>query len=253
MQTRILFVDDEPTIARTLALIARAHGYESKAALSGSEALALLDEFTPDILVTDYSMPGTNGLELAAQVARECPGCRLFLLTAYADTAQFRPPARPAKVTVLSKPLGPAELLRTLSQPAASETTVKTVVLNVDDKAPSRYSVSRLLAHRGFEVIEAENGNEALAKLAEHHCDAVLLDINMPGMDGFEVCRLIRLDERHKNLPVLHFTSTYHNSDAENRSRSVAADEFLSQPVDPDELIARLRGLIQRNLTEQSS
>jgi CheY-like chemotaxis protein len=250
VQTRILFVDDEPTIANTLAIIARAHGYDSKAAFSGKQALTILSEFTPDILVTDYSMPGENGLELASQVARECPGCRLFLLTAYADTDSFQRPSRSPKVTVLSKPMGPAELLKSIEGPVDASWGLKTLVLNVDDKAPNRYSITRLLVHHGFEVVEAENGSDALAKLAQSPYDAVLLDINMPDIDGFEVCRRIRKDAKYKRLTIMHFTGTYNNTDAENLSRAVLADGFLSQPVEPAELVARLRGLIQRNITQ---
>lgn len=251
MEKRILFVDDEPIIGRTLAIIAEQHGYRCRSASSGQEALNAIREFTPDILVTDYSMPGLNGFELATLVSRECPGCRLFLLTAYSDSDSFRRPPRAPNVAVISKPVPPAKLLQILAHPDEGvDAAEKCTILNVDDHTAHRYSITRLLTHRGFSVVEAASGAEALAKLAENTYNAVLLDINMPDMDGFEVCRRIRQDLGYRKLPVVHFTATYNDPAAEEHSKRVEADEFVTQPVEPDELVAKIRSLMQQSITE---
>lgn len=251
MKTRILIVDDEPNICTTLALIAEAQGYRVRYAQSGSEALAIAESFRPDLLLTDYAMPGMDGFELATRVSRMLPGCRLYMLTAFADLSGFPRQPRQPNLTVLVKPLHPARLFEALAQPQFTLTSVNPKILNVDDNEMHRYSISRLLKQRGFNVLEATCASEALTKVADS--DAVLLDINMPDMNGFMVCRHIRERSELRNLPIVHFTASYGDEDGPEKSRDAGADEYFEQPVEPDVLIARLRELVQRKYNTTAS
>jgi CheY-like chemotaxis protein len=117
METRILIVDDEKAIAFTLAAIAESRGYEARWASSGTQAIAIAQEFSPDILLTDYSMPGMNGVEVATRISRQFPGCRIFMLTAYMDSTKFRRERRQPEITILKKPMPPLDLLRSIAEP----------------------------------------------------------------------------------------------------------------------------------------
>ncbi len=252
MKERILIVDDEPSIAATLAEITKRAGYTSAVALSAEQALQEASDFGPDILVTDYAMPGMDGFELAAKIARQYPGCRLFILSAYSGLAEKPRAPRQPPLRFLLKPIPPEQLLNVIAQPELPITPTSPVVLNVDDVESHRYSISRLLSRRGLVIIEAATGMEALEKLSAKP-DAVLLDINLPDMNGFEVCRRIRAaDSSHDGIPVLHFTATYHNPEAASESRSAGADEFIEQPVDPDELVITIRRIIQKHYLQTS-
>lgn len=251
MAERILIVDDEPSIAVTLAEITKRAGYTSAVALSGEQALEEASDFGPDILVTDYAMPGMNGVALAAKIARRYPGCRLFVLSAYSGLAEKPQVPRQPPLRFLLKPIPPEQLLNVIAQPELPITPTSPVVLNVDDVESHRYSISRLLSRRGLVIIDATTGMEALEKISAKP-DAVLLDINLPDMNGFEVCRRIRAADSSHGIPVLHFTATYHNPEAASESRSAGADEFIEQPVDPDELVLTIRRAIQKHYLQTS-
>ena len=228
-----------------MSTLVRLSGHDSVSAYSGEEALSIASDFRPDVLVTDYSMPGMNGFQLATCIAQQYPGCRLFLLTADLDVSRFLPtPCRP-NVTVLQKPLPPNDLLAAIAHPEIKLQPNSPVLLTVDDVEAHRYSVSRLFTHAGFIVIEAKNGEETLDRLASRP-DAVLLDLHLPDIDGFEICRRIRASMANGHVPIVHFTATYRNDEAAQRSRAAGADDYIEQPIDPDSLVRRVRNLIQK-------
>ncbi len=124
-------------------------------------------------------------------------------------------------------------------------------MLVVDDMATERAMVKAIFKGPDYEVIEAKNGEEALEILRTSDIDTVLLDVMMPGMDGFELCRHIRLDTALKLLPVIMLTSL--DSAADIRSGMEAgASEFISKPVNRIEIEARVSGAITlKRVTDQ--
>src|SRR5215510_6446016 len=85
-------------------------------------------------------------------------------------------------------------------------------LLNVDDYDPGRYARTQMLRQAGFEVTEATNGADALRISAGEQPDVVLLDVNLPDVDGFEVCRRLKSDPATSQIPVLHISSTFVNA-----------------------------------------
>lgn len=115
------------------------------------------------------------------------------------------------------------------------------VVLAVDDLEPNLRLLDAVLSPRGFSVVTASSGEEALEQLARHDVDLVLLDIMMPGIDGYEVCRRIRSVPQWRFLPVVMITAS---GDQEKRhALEAGADDFVSKPFDQAELIARVASL----------
>jgi len=115
-------------------------------------------------------------------------------------------------------------------------------VLAVDDEEFNRELVRSFLTPFDIQVIVAGNGEEALARLAEHHPDLVLLDVMMPGMTGFEVCRQIKQEEQTRVIPVLLISALKDRGDR-IRGIQAGADEFLTKPVDRIELVVRVHAL----------
>ncbi|SEF94972.1 Response regulator receiver domain-containing protein [Bryocella elongata] len=115
MKQRVLIVDDDRLVADTLSLVFRLNGFDSEARYSAADGLNLARSFAPTLLLTDVTMPGESGLDLADAVAREMPDCKLMMLTAYESntphvekhTARTRRPIR-----MLYKPVRPEELIR---------------------------------------------------------------------------------------------------------------------------------------------
>ena len=114
-------------------------------------------------------------------------------------------------------------------------------VLAVDDQAPNLRLLDAVLSPRGHRVVTAASGEEALGILDRSLPDVVLLDIRMPGIDGYEVCRRIRLDPATAFLPVIMITAS---GDQEKiHALEAGADDFISKPFDQAELLARVASL----------
>ena len=121
--------------------------------------------------------------------------------------------------------------------------TAMAEILIVDDERLIRAGLAQLLAGAGFAVREARDGKSALAAVAERRPDLVLLDIMMPGMDGFKVCEMLLAADR--DLPVVFLTAKDSESD-QVRGLEVGADDFLSKTVSEEVLLARVRKALAR-------
>jgi two-component system cell cycle response regulator len=115
-------------------------------------------------------------------------------------------------------------------------------ILIVDDLAPNIKLLEARLSAEYFDVISATSGPDALAICSEGRCDIVLLDVMMPGMDGFEVCRRLKSDPATAHIPVVMVTALDQPADRV-RGLEAGADDFLTKPVDEIALIARVRSL----------
>jgi len=126
------------------------------------------------------------------------------------------------------------------------EQTLHNRILVVDDMATNRFLVKSALKDTCWSVLEASSGNEALELLNNKTVDVVLLDVNMPEMDGFEVCRRIRQVDGMKLLPVIMLTAI-EDSDSVVRGMESGATDYLIKPFQATELIARLNAAAERN------
>ena len=124
-------------------------------------------------------------------------------------------------------------------------------ILTVDDNAAGRYVTSRILQQNGFEVIEAATGREAL-RLAEELPDLVLLDVRLPDIDGFEVCKRIKAAPRTAAIPVVHLSATYVGGDAQAAGLEQGADGYLTHPVEPQVLVATLKAFLRLKAAEHA-
>ena len=128
-------------------------------------------------------------------------------------------------------------------------------IVVVDDNPASLYSTSRILRSAGFEVIEASTGAAALAA-ADQDTDLIVLDINLPDIDGLEVCRRLRARSNTAYLPIVHLTATFIGSEDYAHGLSAGGDSYLTHPVDPLVLIATVRTLLfarQADVTRRST
>jgi len=128
------------------------------------------------------------------------------------------------------------------------------LVLNVDDYEAGRYATSRVLRQAGFEVMEAATGTEGL-RLAEQeaeHVDLVLLDVNLPDVDGFEVCRRIKANPRTSTVPVLYLSAAYRSAEHRVTGLELGADGYLTQPVEPRELVATVNALLRAREVDEA-
>ncbi len=122
-------------------------------------------------------------------------------------------------------------------------------VLLIDDDKKLVPLLERGLRYEGFDVMTATSGDQGLNLARLHHPDIVVLDIGMPGLDGFGVCRALRL---HLDLPILMLTARDEVSD-KVKALDLGADDYVTKPFAFDELVARIRALVRRRSPSQAS
>jgi len=116
-------------------------------------------------------------------------------------------------------------------------------VLIVDDEPMARTLLRLMLVRAGFNVAEAEDGYDALNKVKQNHPDIILLDVMMPGMDGFTVCEKLRLEEDTSDLPVI-MLSAKTDLDSINKGLRVGATKYLTKPISPEDLTRHVREVL---------
>ena len=113
-------------------------------------------------------------------------------------------------------------------------------ILVVEDQEDNRQILRDLLTSVGYEVIQAENGEEGLATAARERPDLILMDIQLPLLDGYEVTRRIKADPALRAIPIIAITS-YALSGDENKARAAGCDAYVAKPYSPRALLAKIR------------
>lgn len=120
-----------------------------------------------------------------------------------------------------------------------------TTIMIVDDYIPSHRLMSFVLNQYGYTVVTALDGEQALNRLATVQVDLVVTDLKMPRMDGIELARAIRADERYADLPIIMVTGSVKEQD-EVKATGVGVNAFLTKPVDSDDLVREVDRLLQQ-------
>jgi two-component system, cell cycle response regulator DivK len=116
-------------------------------------------------------------------------------------------------------------------------------ILVVEDQADSRQIIRDMLAPTDYEVTEAENGEEALAAIAKQRPDLILMDVQLPIMDGYTATRRIKADPALRSIPVIAVTSYALDGEA-NIAKAAGCDDYVPKPYSPRELLAKIRQLL---------
>jgi PAS domain S-box-containing protein len=125
-------------------------------------------------------------------------------------------------------------------------------ILNADDDGPGRDARTRLLQQAGFEVVEADTGAEALRQAIDACPHVVLLDVRLPDIDGYEVCRRLKANPVTTPIPVLHLSAAHRTAGDHARGLDAGADGFLVEPVAPEVLLATIRSVARTRRAEDA-
>ena len=113
-------------------------------------------------------------------------------------------------------------------------------ILVVEDQPDSRRIIRDMLAPTDYEITEAENGEEALAAITKQRPDLILMDVQMPIMDGYTATRRIKGDATLRSIPIIAVTS-YALTDEEKKARAAGCDDYVPKPFSPRQLLAKIR------------
>ena len=264
---RVLVLDDNATNREILVRQLRSWGCHPQAVGSGPEALAELRaarerETEFQVALLDYHMPGMNGEQVARAIKddgslRETP---IIMLTSVSGHSEARRAKAIGIAAFLTKPARQSLLrdclltvLRGWEEPRAAEPERreaglletrlrrKIALLLVEDNPVNQKVASRVLQKAGFRFELANNGVEALEWLERERFDLVIMDCQMPEMDGFEATRRIRLSEgAGTHIPIVAMTANAMQGDRE-LCLDAGMDDYLSKPVVADRLLAKIR------------
>ena len=116
-------------------------------------------------------------------------------------------------------------------------------ILVIEDDPNTSMFVQYTLEQEGYQVVVAKDGLEGLKKAEDEHPDLIILDVMLPGLDGYEVCSRLRLKPETTNLPILMFSAKARQDDKDAGLR-VGADDYLAKPADPSEIRAKVAALL---------
>jgi|YelNatPaOPRAMG01_1025707.scaffolds.fasta_scaffold00024_23 DNA-binding response OmpR family regulator len=123
-------------------------------------------------------------------------------------------------------------------------------ILIIEDEEAIRFILEKRLSDAGYFVISAEDGIEGLNKLRKENPDLIVLDLMLPGLDGYQICSLIKRDRRYAHIPVLILTARIQQKDYE-MAMAVGADAFLTKPFESQVLLNKIAELLKNNKKEE--
>ncbi|MDR3683638.1 MAG: heavy metal translocating P-type ATPase, partial [Geothrix sp.] len=260
---KVLVVDDSLKAREILQGLISSLGYRPILCSSGAEALVELvragEEDPFDLVLLDWRMPGIDGLEVSRQIWRlpkSIPKPKLFLVTAYGDDKLQQQAADEGMAGYLAKPVTasalfdaimrafrqrdalPPQPARAPMEPGARFHGAR--VLVVEDNDFNQQVAEEFLALIGVSVTTVGNGREALDMIQKEHFDAVLMDLQMPEMDGYQSASLMRQQPRLESLPIIAMTAHALVQERE-RCLAIGMNDYITKPIDPAELAKVLK------------
>jgi len=261
---QLLVIEDDPIQSQAISDLIGDGDVETTTVASGEVALQALSQKAYDCVVLDLRLPGMNGFELIERIKADPQNRRLpvIVYTGRELTEEDKQRLHGLAQTVIVKDVTTMERLldetalflhrveanlperkqRVLRRLAKNDPQLaERTVLVVDDDLRNIFALTSLLEGHKMNVIYAENGKRALAKLEENPTiDVVLMDIMMPEMDGYEALRRIRERGEWKELPVIALTAKAMKGDRE-KCLEAGASDYITKPVDADQLLSLLR------------
>jgi signal transduction histidine kinase/CheY-like chemotaxis protein len=235
---RVLVIDDDPRVA---GLVAASLGprYAVEAALTAADGLRRARGERFELHVVDLALPDGSGFDVLATLAGEDPTRaipRIVLTAAQLDQAQLEQLRRHAQAVAPKGSVTPEELLGVVDRLVAPVPDVepadgRPTVLVVDDHDMNRDLARSILERLGYAVVQARDGAEAIAVAERVRPALILMDLAMPGTDGFTATRQLKANPALRRIPVVALSALAMKAD-EDRARAAGVDAFLTKPVD---------------------
>jgi DNA-binding response OmpR family regulator len=250
----ILVADDSALIHRHTAPILEEAGFDVVSAFDGAQALDLVEERKPDLVITDVEMPQLDGYTVCKTIKERCaigqlPPMPVIICSALGEAADLERGFDAGADDYLVKPAAPDELLsriRSLLSTFGVEQAQREKILVVDDSPAVRHLIADALGRQGFAVTVAEDGQAGLDKARQERFDMVVTDYDMPRLNGFEMVHALKRDPKLRELPTLMLTARDSRRD-QAQMRAVGLTSYLVKPFSVDKCIA----IVERVLAER--
>lgn len=248
-----LIVDDDPGLAAVLLAALRDEGLAPAVAGSLAEARAALHAALPAALVIDIRLPDGSGFDLVREVRSRVGGDRVAIhaISARSEFLDKVEAVHCGADAFVAKPVDARAVARRVALEARLRVQPPGHVLVVEDEPDQAAYLRALLSAAGYDVTVCADGRQLEAVLAEAPPDVVLMDVLLPGVDGFDLVRYLRQDERYRLLPVLFVTAVGHPG-SELAAERAGGDDVIVKPVSPAVLLTKVATRIERYRLLQS-
>ncbi|MCC3596153.1 response regulator [Microcoleus sp. PH2017_26_ELK_O_A] len=244
---RILIVDDDTLQSDRLKAAASGSGFEIEVATSGQSARSAISQQPPDAILLDltFSRIQENGLTLLAELRTEKPDIPVMIFSGNNQLSDRIEVARLGASGFLHKSISPADILKAVAQVLDQTGASEAKVMVVDDDVHLLAALKMILQPWGLQVTTLERP-EKFWEVLETTCpDLLILDVEMPGYSGIELCLAVRNDLRWSKLPVL-FLTAHSESEIVRQMFVAGADDYVNKPIVEPELIARILNRLER-------
>jgi DNA-binding NtrC family response regulator len=230
---RILVVDDQAGMRVTMQKILAKNGYEVVLAEDGTQALKAVAAQKIDVIFMDIKMPGLSGVETFLKIKQINPKLPVIMMTAFAVEEEIRRAIQNGAYCVVNKPFDMNRVLELISACLDQ----RSLVLVVDDEVHQRQLMTDVLSMHNFRVVTVETGEACMRALSEKGFQVILLDMNLPGIDGLEVLRQVK--SIRPDVPVIMISA---NSEDQLLQKALSAGSmaYLRKPFSIEHLLKLL-------------
>ena len=238
---KILVIDDEADIREIVRLYLAEEGFKVIEAGNGQDGILTAQREKPDLIILDIMMPGINGFEVAKHL-KDDPNTHnipIIILSVLAQDSQYRH----GILDYISKPFRQEELvgiIKKVFEKVKGRPNKKSVLI-VDDDPDIVDIIAICLKDNNIVPEKAYNGLDALENIKTKNVDLILLDINMPGMNGFEVIKQLKLNKKTCDIPIVVLTGTYISEDDKKHGLTLGVAKYLTKPFSADDLTKEIK------------
>jgi CheY-like chemotaxis protein len=254
---RVLVVDDEQDNLEMIAETMSFYGAITKAASSGAEGLEILESFHPTLILLDLSMPKMDGWQMRMRI-KENPAHEripIVALTAHAMTGDRERVLAAGFDGYIAKPINIASLiddLRNTLQEKGSLSMMNWQALVIEDEADSMELVQGILEYHGIRSIGVPTAEDAFQALETETPDLLVIDLALPGMDGWGFLKQLKSDDRWSHIPRVAVTA-YHNPFLAEKAIEAGFHAYFAKPIDATSFVRELQGIIKAEREKQNS
>ena len=232
---KVLIVDDQRSIRLTLSAILESRGCDMTEVEDGYRAIDAAGESSFDLVLMDIKMPGIDGVQTFREIKKISPGSLVVMMTGYAVQDLVDTAMEEGALSVIYKPFEMEEVFKLVD---AISKSVK--ILVVDDNTLVRESLSGILSSHGHEVVSASRGEEALEIVRDGSFDLALMDLNLPGSDGFSIFK--QMQEISSRTGVVFITGMELAGEFKETSEELDYP-LLYKPLDVQNLLTLVKRL----------
>lgn len=252
----ILIVDDDRDFTESIKIILEKDGFKITTAYDGLEGLHMAAAFKPDLIILDVMLPLKDGYAICHELKshQSTESIPILIVTSMGLESAGKQGSRIIANGhhadgYLEKPVDPIKLkeqvqfLLNQSEKQNQESAIK--ILLIDDDPDFVDAVKSLLDENGFDIVTSDTGEMGISLAETEHPDLILLDVMLPQMDGFAVCRYLKENKKTESIPIVMLTSIGSKLTYPGYARAIAvthyADDYLEKPVESHSLLKVMR------------